>query len=101
MEQEYNEAEAYRRARKRVEELKGFYWNLASYCIVIPFLIFINYYTFWGYQWFWWPMFGWGFGLTIHGINVFYSSKFLGREWEERKLREFLEQEEVNRQKYE
>jgi hypothetical protein len=33
----------YVRARKRVEELKGFYYSLISYVFVIPFLIFIWY----------------------------------------------------------
>ena len=38
----YNENNAYYRAKKRVGELKGFYGNLIFYCCVIPFLIFIN-----------------------------------------------------------
>ncbi len=28
---------AYRKASRRVKELKGFYGNLTSYCLVIPF----------------------------------------------------------------
>ncbi|WAC03210.1 histidine kinase [Lacinutrix neustonica] len=44
--------DTYVRARKHVEELKGFYYNLISYCLVIPFLIFINYRTYWEYKWF-------------------------------------------------
>ncbi len=39
----YNEQEAYHRAKKKVEDIKGFFGNLVSYCVVIPFLIFINY----------------------------------------------------------
>ncbi|WP_445956047.1 2TM domain-containing protein [Yeosuana sp.] len=37
-----NMEDNYIRARKQVEELKGFYYNLISYILVIPFLIFIN-----------------------------------------------------------
>ncbi|HOB23959.1 MAG TPA: histidine kinase, partial [Kaistella sp.] len=37
-----NEQIAYQKAAKRVEELKGFYGNLISYCIFIPFLFLIN-----------------------------------------------------------
>lgn len=33
----------YVRARKRIEELKAFYYSLISYCLVIPFLIFTWY----------------------------------------------------------
>ncbi|MBB1489713.1 2TM domain-containing protein, partial [Oceanospirillum sp. D5] len=57
--------DSYLRARNHVEELKNFYYSLISYCLVIPFLIFINYRTYWGFQWFWFPMIGWGIGLTI------------------------------------
>src|SRR5690606_29055303 len=35
--QKYNSEEnAYYKAKKRVEEIKGFYGNLVSYCVVIP-----------------------------------------------------------------
>lgn len=81
----YNEKTAYERAKKRVEELKGFYGSLLSYCIVIPTLIFINYRTT-SFQWFWFPMLGWGFGLTMHAFGVF----GYGKSWEERKIQEIL-----------
>ena len=38
---EFTEEQKYLRAKKQVDKLKGFYANVASYCIVIPFLIFI------------------------------------------------------------
>ena len=85
----YNEQDAYYRAKKRVEEIKGFYGNLISYCLVIPFLIFINYRTSWSFQWFWFPMLGWGMGLVFHGFTVF----GYGKSWEERKIQEILENE--------
>ncbi|WP_417940098.1 2TM domain-containing protein [Flavobacterium sp. RS13.1] len=87
---EYNdEAKAYYRAKKRVEELKGFYGNLISYCCVIPCLVFINLQFSPGFQWFWFSALGWGFGVAMHAFKVFgYSS-----DWEERKIREILEKE--------
>lgn len=81
---------AYLRAKERVKDLRGFYGNVLSYCLIIPFLIFINYRTFWGFQWFWFPMIGWGIGLTVHGLSVF----GYGTRWEERKIREIMEKEE-------
>ncbi len=84
----------YLAAKRRVEELKEFYWNLMSYCIVIPFLIFINYRTSWNFQWFWFPTFGWGIGLTFHAARVFLDRGFFGRQWEERKIREYMREEE-------
>lgn len=80
---------SYYKAKERVKEMKEFYGNLISYCVVIPFLIFINYYTFWGFQWFWFPLFGWGLGLTIHGFSVF----GYGANWEERKIKELMNKE--------
>ncbi|RYJ51541.1 histidine kinase [Flavobacterium petrolei] len=81
-----NENTAYYRAKKRVDELKGFYANLISYCCVIPFLIYINLTFSPHFQWFWFSAAGWGFGLTMHAFKVFgYSSN-----WEERKIQEIL-----------
>ncbi|WP_165784000.1 histidine kinase [Flavobacterium alvei] len=86
----YSENTAYYRAKKRVEELKGFYGNLISYCCVIPFLIFINLKFSPHFQWFWFSAAGWGFGLLMHAFKVFgYSSN-----WEERKIQEILKKEE-------
>ncbi|NJX16475.1 histidine kinase [Tamlana crocina] len=89
----------YVRARKHVEELKGFYYSLISYCVVIPFLIFVNYKTFWGFQWFWFPMFGWGLGLAIQAYRVFVNNSVLGNSWEQRKIEQFMREEEKNRWK--
>ncbi|MFK5879439.1 MAG: histidine kinase [Flavobacteriaceae bacterium] len=85
-----NDNERYHEAKKHVENLKGFYGSLVSYCVVIPFLIFINYQTSWGFQWFWFPMFGWGLGIVIHGFQTF----GYGTSWEKRKMREFMEKDE-------
>lgn len=86
---DYNESNAYYRAKKRVDELKGFYGNLISYCFVIPFLIFINLRFSPHFQWFWFSAAGWGFGLAMHAFKVFgYSSN-----WEERKIQEILNKE--------
>lgn len=83
------ESMAYERASKRVKELKGFYGNLISYCLIIPFLIFVNLYTVPQYHWFWWPMLGWGIGLASHAFQVF----GIGRNWEEKQIQKILEKE--------
>lgn len=91
METQYanSKQDAYHKAKKRVEELKGFYSNLLSYLVVIPFLIFINYRTSWSFQWFWFPVIGWGMGLIFHAFGVF----GYGKTWEERKIKEIMEKE--------
>lgn len=88
---EINEENAYFKAKQRVKEMKEFYGNLISYCVVIPFLIFVNYSTYWGFQWFWFPLFGWGIGVTIHGFSVF----GYGSEWEERKIQEIMNKDKL------
>ncbi|MDO6743824.1 2TM domain-containing protein [Tenacibaculum soleae] len=80
----------YVRAVERVEKLKEFYQNLASYCIVIPFLIFINLKFSPQFHWFWFPIFGWGVGLTFHFLEVNNYNIFLGKNWEERKIKEMM-----------
>ncbi len=89
------EGSNYIRARKHVEELQGFYYSLISYIFVIPFLIFI-WYTFTPntIQWFWFPMFGWGLGLTIQAFRVFVNGGVFSRNWERKKIEEFMSKEE-------
>ena len=85
----YNENFAYQRAKDKVEQLKGFYGNLISYCIVIPVLILINLQSPHSFQWFWFPMIGWGMGLTFHALETF----GYGKSWEERKINELMNKE--------
>lgn len=87
----------YVKAVERVEKLKEFYQNLASYCLVIPFLIFINLKFSPRFQWFWFPIFGWGIGLTFHFLEVNNYNIFLGKNWEDKKIKELMENE--NKQK--
>jgi two-component system LytT family sensor kinase len=80
---------AYERAQKRVKDLKSFYGNLTSYCIIIPFLIIINLMTSPEEIWFYYPMLGWGIGIVAHGMSVF----AVGKKWEEKKIKQILEKQ--------
>lgn len=87
--------DSYVRARNHVEELKGFYYSMISYIVVIPFLIFIWYrFTPDSIQWFWFPMLGWGIGLLFQAYRVFVNDGVLGSKWEKRKIDEFMQEEE-------
>lgn len=86
------EREKYERARKRVACIKGFYSNLLAYLIVIPFLFWLNYRTS-SFLWALIPAVGWGLGLIVNGMHAYGYSPFLGRNWEERKLKEFMSQD--------
>ncbi len=93
MEQFNEEYERYQRAQKQVAEIKGFYGNLVSYILANIFMIFINLKYSPEYLWFFWPLLGWGVGLVFHGMKVFNYSPFLGKNWEEKKIKEFMDKE--------
>ena len=84
----------YIRAKERVDELKKFYANLWSYIMVISILALINYWTNgFSYMWFLWAAFGWGIGLVFHAIGTFHLNPFFGKDWEERKIKEFMQED--------
>lgn len=91
--------DSYLRARKHVDDLKEFYYGILSYFIVIPFLIYINYKTYWEFQWFWFPMIGWGIGIAINAFKVYVSDGIFGRNWEERKLKQYMGEDDDTRWK--
>lgn len=93
MKTETIESNKYLRAVERVHDIKEFYGSLISYCIVIPILIFINFKYVPQFHWFWFPMFGWGIGLIFHGFKAFSYNPILGKDWEERKIKEFMDNE--------
>jgi len=93
MEKFSEEYERYLRAKKQVDEIKGFYGNLVAYIVVNIFMMIINLKYSPEYLWFFWPLLGWGIGLVFHGMKAFNYTPFLGKDWEQRKMKEFMEQE--------
>ncbi len=100
MENSNSEYERYQKAKKQVNEIKGFYGHLTSYVIVLAILIYINLKYTPEYLWFIWTMFGWGIGLFFHAVRVFDWFPFLNKDWEERKIKQFMD-EEKNKSKFE
>ena len=92
-EQQISEQEIYERAKKRVDELKSFYSHLFVYLAVNAGLFLLNIITSPRHLWFYWPLIGWGIGLAIHGLSVFGTQNLLGKDWEEKKIREIMEKE--------
>ena len=86
----------YEVAKKRVEEIKGFYSHLIVYVIVIGALTIINLVTQIGDPhktlWFLYPLGFWGFGLLWHGIGTFIFNKKGPKTWENRKIKEIMDQ---------
>ena len=101
------EEDNYKRAKKKVNRIKGFYSHLVVYVCVNTVITsvyvvnniwdgasFIN--AFWDLQTFftWVP---WGIGLLIHGICALdFVSIFMDKNWEHRKMKKLLEKEYKN-----
>lgn len=100
---ENKDTAAYRRAKKKMEILKGFYNHLWVYIAVNTVLILVNaevfnsepndfsdlgnYFT----------AFIWGIGMLCHGLYTFYALNFntgFFKRWEEKKIKEYLEKDE-------
>jgi hypothetical protein len=90
----YIEDKRYLKAKEKVEKIKGFYSNLISYIIVIPILAYINYRTT-DFPWAIFPALGWGFGVIAHGLDAYGYNPILGRNWEERKIKEFMKKDDL------
>ncbi|QLE00233.1 2TM domain-containing protein [Galbibacter sp. BG1] len=88
----YIQDKRYKRAKERVDAIKGFYGNLTAYLIVIPFLAWLNYQTT-SFPWIIFPTLGWGIGLLTHGMQAFGYNPLWGKRWEERKIREYMEKD--------
>ena len=86
-----NEEEKYRRAKERVEEIKGIYIHLFMYIIVNSGLFLINLIFARNHWWFYRPLLGWGIGIVAHALTVFGLGGFLGKEWEERQIKKIME----------
>lgn len=88
------EDKRYAKAREKVEAIKSFYGNLGSYLLVIPFLAWLNWRTTsFAFPWVIFPAVGWGFGLVMHGMEAYGYNPLWGKRWEERKIRELMEQD--------
>lgn len=90
----------YKRAKKKAQEIRSFYLNLTCYCTVIPILIFINLYYTPEVYWFQYSMFGWGLGLFFHAMGAFGWSPFLNKDWENRKIKQIMEEEQARADKH-
>jgi len=88
-----DEQERYERAKRRMEEIRGFYGHLVAYLVVNAVLLVLNLMTSPGYLWVRWPLFGWGIGIVLHGASVFGAGRLFGPEWERRKIKEIMDRE--------
>jgi hypothetical protein len=92
----------YQEALKRVKKIKGFYTHAIVYVFVNIMIVFLNvknldsgesYFQFKNFM----TAFFWGIGLVAHGFSVFVPNWIMGQNWEERKIKEFMEKEKANK----
>lgn len=107
-----SEREKLGRAKKRVEQLKGFYWHLGIYLIVNLFIsiskmahiLGTNGWTNFEADFFDFGLFAtwffWGIGLAFHAIKVFSLNPVFGKDWEEKQIQKFIAQEKNEIEKY-
>lgn len=104
---DYSDKErAYLSAQARVEKLRNFYIHLTVYIVINSIIstvkIVKNIQNRESFQeaFFDWGTFGlwtlWGIGLVIHAFSVFVLPSILGHNWEEEKIKQFMEEEEKN-----
>lgn len=92
----------YGRAKKKVDDIKGFYNHFIVYLIINTAIILLRVVVFnegrIGVEIPHWTIFTtplfWGIGLFFHGVWVFSDKLGFIRNWEERKIREFMQEEE-------
>jgi hypothetical protein len=88
----YLEDKRYENAKIRVKRIKEFYIHFAIYLLLVPFFIFLNFRTT-GFPWAIFPILGWGLGVLGHASEAFNYNPILGRNWEDKKIRELMEKD--------
>jgi hypothetical protein len=90
----------YERAKERVEEKISFLTHLAVYIVLNAFLFFLDYREGKTIDWAYWPLFGWGIGLVMHGLNTFVfgegtslKDRMIMKEMEREALKKDMERE--------
>jgi cell shape-determining protein MreC len=78
--------ELYENARKRIQQKKGLYAHFVVFLVGSIFFIVLNKLLKLGENyienWFIWVITIWFFIWILHFINVFFTNRFLGKDWE-------------------
>jgi len=90
----------YQEAAKRVKRIKGFYTHALVYLVINTMLFIVNVQSstenIWHWKNFVTALF-WGIGLLAHAMSVFMPNIILGKNWEEKKIKELMEKEKNNK----
>lgn len=85
---------SFMKAKKRVQEVKGFYAHLIVTVLTIPVIVWVNLKFVPGFHFFWFAAGGMTLAIFFHWLGVFgFSVMGFGKKWEQRKIKELLERE--------
>lgn len=90
---DYQKEQAYARAKKRVKDIKGFYWHTFWYVVINIFIVAMvisNGGDIWHFGTLSTPVF-WGIGLGFHALGVYGKNLLFSKSWQERKIREYMD----------
>lgn len=95
----------YKEAQKQVKRMKRFYVHAIVYVVINTMLLVERFQDLDAGESLWeWKnfstLFFWGIGLTAHGISVFAPTLILGRDWEEKKIKQFMVKEKETQNKW-
>ena len=98
MENNNLEEKKYIRAQKRVKAIKGFYIHFFVYLGVNAFILLSRVISGEGWSTFTqWDSYGtlffWGIGIAFHAFGVFGMDFVLGKNWEDRKIKEIMDKD--------
>lgn len=96
MNTQQNNIENYKKAEKKVKDIKGFYIHLFWYIVINLMLLFLNLKYSPEHIWFFYTTFGWGIGVIGHAIGVFGNNLWFSKEWENRQLDKIINKEKSN-----
>jgi len=86
----------YAAAIERVSELRKFYRKVFKGILAIAITAAINYYlNAWENPWFLWVVFGVSLSLLLRAVRVYSLDFIFGKNWEERKIKEFMNQNDL------
>ena len=94
------------RAKKRLEQLKGFYIHFSIYLTINAIILTTFYsrsmesqYEFWSFPTFFTAIF-WGVGVALHAAHTFQILPFYQKSWERRQMEKFMQEDKGASEKY-
>ncbi len=94
---DHDQRELYENARRRTKQKKRLFLHFVVFLVGAVILIVLNVVIGFreefmplGYNWFVWAILLWTFFFLIHAVNVFITSSFMGKEWEQQQMEKLV-----------